>query len=107
MEFMAHFTMGTGGHYITMLPADWSIPPSRDPLPSSCQVKRCFGICLYILTPPTHLASIQDVQSSTSEGHIPIKHHIPINVDQGGAQYDRTATVLYKDTVDREVGSIH
>jgi len=25
MDFMAHFTMGTGGHYITMLPADWSI----------------------------------------------------------------------------------
>jgi len=25
MDFMAHFTMGTGGHYITMLPADWLI----------------------------------------------------------------------------------
>jgi len=25
MDFMALFTMATGGHYITMLPADWSI----------------------------------------------------------------------------------
>jgi len=36
MDFMAHFTMGTGGHYITMLPADWSISTSHDTLPSSC-----------------------------------------------------------------------
>jgi len=36
MDFMAHFTMGTGGDYITMLPADWSIFTSHDPLPSSC-----------------------------------------------------------------------
>jgi len=36
MDFMAHFTMGTGGHYITMLAADWSISTSHDPLPSSC-----------------------------------------------------------------------
>jgi len=35
MDFMAHFTMGTGGHYITMLPADWSISTSHDTLPSS------------------------------------------------------------------------
>jgi len=26
---MVHFTMGTGGHYITMLPADWSISTSH------------------------------------------------------------------------------
>ena len=25
MGFMALFAMGTGGHYITMMPADWSI----------------------------------------------------------------------------------
>jgi len=25
MDFMALFTMGTGGHYITILHADWSI----------------------------------------------------------------------------------
>ena len=31
--------MGTGGHYITMLPADWSIFTSHDPLPSSCHSK--------------------------------------------------------------------
>ena len=37
---MAHFTMGTGGHYITMLPADWSISTSHDPLPSSCHSKK-------------------------------------------------------------------
>jgi len=36
MDIMALFTMGTGGHYITMLPADWSISTSHDPLPSSC-----------------------------------------------------------------------
>ena len=35
MNFMAHFTMGNEGHYITMLPADWSISASHDPLPSS------------------------------------------------------------------------
>ena len=40
MDFMAHFTMGTGGHYITMLPADWSISTSHDPLPSSCHSKK-------------------------------------------------------------------
>ena len=28
--FHGHFTMGTGGHYITMLPADWSIFTSHD-----------------------------------------------------------------------------
>ena len=38
--FMAHFTMGTGGHYITMLPADWSISTSHDHLPSSCHRKK-------------------------------------------------------------------
>jgi len=37
---MAHFTMGTGGHYITVLPADWSISISHDPLPSSCHSKK-------------------------------------------------------------------
>jgi len=35
MDFMEHFTMETGGNYITMLPADWSISTSHDPLPSS------------------------------------------------------------------------
>jgi len=37
---MAHFTMGTGGHCITMLPADWSIFTSHDPLPSSFHSKK-------------------------------------------------------------------
>jgi len=27
--------METGGHYIAMLPGDWSISTSHDPLPSS------------------------------------------------------------------------
>jgi len=40
MDFMAHFTMGTGWHYITMLPADWSIFTSHDPLPSNCHSKK-------------------------------------------------------------------
>jgi len=40
MDFIAHFTMGTGGHYITMLPADWSVSTSHDPLPSSCHSKK-------------------------------------------------------------------
>jgi len=51
MGFMALFTMGTGGHYITMLYADWSISTSHDPLPSSCHSERCYGIHLQ----PTHL----------------------------------------------------
>ena len=37
---MAHFTMGTGGRYITMLTADWSISTSHDPLPSSCHSEK-------------------------------------------------------------------
>ena len=32
--------MGTGGHYITMLHADWLIFTSHDPLPSSCHSKK-------------------------------------------------------------------
>jgi len=40
MDFMAHFTRGTEGHYITMLPADWSISASHDPLPFSCQSEK-------------------------------------------------------------------
>ena len=40
MDFIVHFTMGTGGHYITMLPADWSISTSHDPLPSSCHSEK-------------------------------------------------------------------
>ena len=39
-DFMTLFTMGTGGHYFTMLPADWSIPTSHDPLPSSCHSEK-------------------------------------------------------------------
>ena len=40
MDSMEHFTMGTGGHYITMLPADWPISTSHDPLPSSCHSEK-------------------------------------------------------------------
>ena len=32
--------MGTGGHYITMQPADWSISKTYDPLPSSCHSEK-------------------------------------------------------------------
>ena len=39
-DFMAHFTMGIRGHYITMLPVDWSIYTSHDPLPSSCHSEK-------------------------------------------------------------------
>ena len=35
ISWQALFTMGTGEHYITMLPADWSISTSHDPLSSS------------------------------------------------------------------------
>jgi len=40
MDFMALFTMGTGGHYVTMLPADWSVSTSHDPLPFSCHSEK-------------------------------------------------------------------
>ena len=40
MDFMVHFTIETGGHYITILPADWSISTSHDPLPSSCHSEK-------------------------------------------------------------------
>jgi len=45
MDFMALFTMETGGHYITMLPADWSASTSHDPLTSNCHSEK---IHLYI-----------------------------------------------------------
>lgn len=35
MDFIASFNMGTGGHYITMMLADWSISTLHDLLPSS------------------------------------------------------------------------
>ena len=34
------FTMGTGGNYITMLPTDWSISTSHDPMPSNCHSEK-------------------------------------------------------------------
>ena len=40
MDFMALFTMETGGHYITMLPADWSASTSHDPLTSNCHSEK-------------------------------------------------------------------
>ena len=41
MDFMVHFTVGSiGGHYITMLPADWSISTSHDPMPSNCHSEK-------------------------------------------------------------------
>ena len=46
MDFMAHFTIGTGGHYITMLPTDWS---SHDLLRLAvATVKRCYGIHIFL-----------------------------------------------------------
>jgi len=51
MDFMAHFTMGTltGGHYITMLPADAGQYPHQMTLcPPVAIVKRCFGIRLLL-----------------------------------------------------------
>ena len=60
MDSMALFTMGTGGHYITMQPADWSIFTSHDPLPSSCHsekmlwnpsINQVIKICLYLPDP--------------------------------------------------------
>ena len=40
MVFMSLFTIGTGGHYITMLPVDWSIYPHHTTLcPSVAIVK--------------------------------------------------------------------
>jgi len=44
MDFMALFTMGTEGHYITMLPAYWSISTSHDPFAFQFL---CYGIHLY------------------------------------------------------------
>ena len=59
------FTMGTGGHYITMLPADWSISTSHDPLPSSCHSEKVLwnlsitGISHCALS-PVSLSVLQD-----------------------------------------------
>ena len=51
---MAHFTMGTGWHYITMLPADRSISTSHDLLPSSCHSEK-------MLWNPSIAATIESV----------------------------------------------
>jgi len=58
---MALFTMGTGGNYITMLPADWSISRWHDPWPPVDIVKRCYGIRLY----PLGIQSHQPIQCIT------------------------------------------
>jgi len=59
MDFMANFTMGTGRRYITILPADWSISTSHDPLPSSCHSEKIlwnpsiqyqFALCCRVFT---------------------------------------------------------
>ena len=42
MDSTASFHYATGGHYITMLPADWLI--STTLLPSSFYGGRCYGI---------------------------------------------------------------
>jgi len=44
---MAPFTMGTGGHSFTMLPADRSISTAHDPLPSSFYMVKCAVESIY------------------------------------------------------------
>jgi len=48
MDFIALFTLGTEGHYITMLPADWWLSMSHDLLPSSFYGEKCYGIHLSV-----------------------------------------------------------
>ena len=43
VDFHGTFTMGTGGHYIIMLPAGGSISTSHGPLASSFHGKECYG----------------------------------------------------------------
>jgi len=49
MDFMALVTMGTGGHYITMLPADWSTSTSHNLFALQFTVVKCCGIYMYLL----------------------------------------------------------
>ena len=57
MDFMALFTIGTGGHYITILSADWSISTSHDPLSSSCHSeKMLWNLSIVILGKPAVVA---------------------------------------------------
>jgi len=44
--FYGTFAMGAGGHYITMMPADWSISTPHIFLPSSFYGEKCYGIHL-------------------------------------------------------------
>jgi len=44
---MALFTMGTGGHYITMLPADRSTCTSHNVLALQFLWCKCYGVHLY------------------------------------------------------------
>ena len=47
MDFMAHFTMRTGGHYITMLLMIGQYSHHMTLCPPVAIVKRCYGIRLY------------------------------------------------------------
>jgi len=44
--FHGTFYYGTGGHHVTMLPADCSIPHHMILLPSSFHGEKCYGIHL-------------------------------------------------------------
>jgi len=66
--------MATGGHYITMLSADWSISTSHDPLPSSCHSKKMLWnpsiACIGATTPCIHTYK----HSSHTHTHTPNTH---------------------------------
>ena len=66
MDFRACFTMGTGGHYITMLPADWSKSTSHDPLPSSCHSEKMLWNPSISRECSTSIASLSCDNSSVS-----------------------------------------
>ena len=75
MDFMAHFTMGTRGHYITMLPADWSISTSHDPLSSSCHSEKMLWnpsiwIDLSSTCPKDYFYALEQVLTCPVELHI-------------------------------------
>ena len=58
MDFI-HGILGTGGHYIIMLPPDWSISTSHDPLPSSEKMLWNPSICAY-----QHISGVLHVHST-------------------------------------------
>ena len=80
MDSIASFHKATGGHYITMLPADWANPHHMTLFPSSFYDERCYRIRLY-LTSETGRAG--ETSHTCDASLIPRPIMLPKNEKQG------------------------